>query len=280
MPAAAIVAPLALEAVGSAAGVSLAAGSIGAALGASETAIGGILGATSVADVVGGAVIGAGVGAASSAVQGGDIGQGFLVGAITGGVGSAVSGAIGTALNEPVVGAYGPELKATLADSTTLGAAAQRGLTGAITGGLGAGLTGGDIGRGALVGGLGGGLTGALSEGLGLSGTESKLLGGGINYALSQAFAPGTKSSTYIAPSATAASAQPTISGQTSTQATSTAPLGGALLASPTLGYTPGSSFLGGTDSQKPAQNVWNQASLKEGAQVGPGSDGSQAQSS
>jgi hypothetical protein len=52
------------------------------------------------------------------------------------------------------------------------------------------------------------------------------------------------------------------------------------LLASPTLGYTPGSSFLGGSDSQKPAQNVWNQASLKSGAQVGPGSDGSQAQSS
>jgi hypothetical protein len=274
MPAVGIVAAVALAEAG------VTATAVGGALLGAEAASAAIIGSTTVGQVVGGAIIGAGTGALSAAVQGGDIGQGMLVGGITGGVGSAVSGAIGTMLEDATVGVYGPELKPTLGGSTALGSALQKGITGAVTGGLGAGLTGGDIGKGILLGGVGGGLTGGLSEGLGLSGTESKILGGALSYGLGQAFAPDapTRNAVAASPGATTYS-QPTITGKTAATQ-STAPLGGALLASPTLGYTPGSSFLGGTDSSKPSQNVWNQASLKEGAQVGPGSDGSQAQSS
>ena len=92
-----------------------------------------------------------------------------------------------------------------------------------------------------------------------------------LSYGLGQAFAP--DAATRAAVSGVAATpTSPTVSGQVSGATPST--LGGALLASPTLGYTPGSSFLGGSDKDKPAQNVWNQASLKEGAPVGPSSDG------
>jgi len=274
MPAVAIVAAIGLGELG------ITAGAVGSALLGAEAASAAIIGTTTVGQVVGGAIIGAGTGALSAAVQGGDIGQGMLVGGLTGGVGSVVSGSLGAMLEDAAVGVYGPELKPTFAGSTALGSALQKGVTGAVTGGLGAGLTGGDIGKGILLGGLGGGLTGGLSEGLGLGGTESKLLGGAISYGLGQAFAPDAPTRR-----ATAASVgpttytQPTISGKTAATQ-STAPIGGALLASPTLGYTPGSSFLGGTDSQKPAQNVWNVASLKEGAPVGPSSDGTQTQSS
>ena len=269
MPAAALIVP-ALEFVATEAGVLAAgetlAGTVGAALGAS-TAAGSVLGVTTVANVVGGAVIGAGVGAATSAIQGGDIGQGFLLGGITGGAGPVISGAASSLV--------GPEV----AGSTTLAKGLSGALSGAGKGALGAALQGGDVGMAALTGGLGGGITGAATEGLGLGKFESGLLGGGVNYALGQAFAPDALTRRAISASPVTPTTSPTITGQTSTTQSS-APIGGALLASPTLGYTPGSSFLGGTDSSKPSQNVWNQASLKEGAQVGPGSDGSQAQSS
>lgn len=269
MPAAALVVP-ALEFAATEAGVLAAgetlAGTVGAALGAS-TAAGSVLGVTTVANVVGGAVIGAGVGAATSAIQGGDIGQGFLLGGITGGAGPVISGAASSIV--------GPEV----AGSTTLAKGISGALSGAGKGALSAALSGGDVGQAALVGGLGGGLTSAATEGLGLGKTESALLGGGLNYALGQAFAPDAPTRRATAASVGPTTYSPTVSGKTATQ-TSTAPLGGALLASPTLGYTPGSTFLGGSDKDKPAQNVWNQASLKEGAQVGPGSDGSQEQSS
>jgi len=154
-----------------------------------------------------------------------------------------------------------------------------KGLGGAASGAAGAALTGGDPLRAGLLGGATGFVTGYAKPTFGLSNMESQALGGALSYGLGQAFAPDTATKNAVTASPGASTYSPTVSGKTATQ-TSTAPLGGALLASPTLGYTPGSSFLGGTDSSKPSQNVWNQASLKEGAQVGPGSDGSQAQSS
>jgi hypothetical protein len=239
-------------------------------------AVEGVVGAGIIADVATGAIIGAGSGAISSAVQGGDIAEGALVGAVTRGVGAGVSDVVGQALGG-TASATGGVTGATVGGSETLGGALQKGISGAVSGGLGAGLRGGDIGQGILTGGLSGAVSGAAQPNFGAD--VSKVLGGATSALLGQAFAPSAPSQKTYAPSL-AAAAQPTIAGQTTSTTASTAPLGGALLASPTLGYTPGSSFLGGTDSSKPSQNVWNQASLKEGAQVGPSSDGSQAQSS
>ena len=263
MPAAALIVP-ALSFAAEATGFIAAGETLGGVIGAGI--LGGtggtIIGATTVADVVGGAILGAGVGAATSAIQGGDIGKGFLTGFITGGAGPVISGAASSLV--------GPEV----AGSATLAKGLSGALAGAGKGALSAGLSGGDIGQAALLGGLGGGISSAATQGLGLGKFESAALGGGLNYLLGQAFAPDT--ATRAAVSGTAGPApykEPTITGKVSTQQ-STAPLGGALLASPTLGYTPGSTFLGGSDKDKPAQNVWNQASLKEGAPVGPSSDG------
>jgi len=245
-----------------------------AAIGA---AVEGIVGAGIIADVATGAIIGAGSGAISSAVQGGDIAQGALVGGITGGVGAGVTSAVSGALSTPGVGQYGPQL-ATGSPGLDYGIA--KGLGGAASGAAGAALTGGDPLRAGLLGGATGFVTGYAKPTFGLSNLESQALGGALSFGLGQAFAPdtATKRATTSSVGPTTYT-QPTITGQAPTTG-STAPLGGALLASPTLGYTPGSSFLGGSDKEKPSQNVWNQASLKEGAQVGPGSDGSQAESS
>jgi hypothetical protein len=260
MPAAAVVVAAVVEFSGAAA-------VIGAA-------VEGVVGAGIIADVATGAIIGAGSGAISSAVQGGDIAQGALVGAVTQGVGAGVSNVLGGVLSLPGAGGYGPQLAT---GSAGLDYGIAKGLGGLASGAAGAALTGGDPLRAGLLGGVTGLVTGYAKPTFGLSNMESSALGGALSYGLGQAFAPdtATKNAVTASPGATTYS-QPTITGKTSTQ-TSTAPLGGALLASPTLGYTPGSSFLGGTDSSKPSQNVWNQASLKEGAQVGPSSDGSQS---
>jgi hypothetical protein len=226
-----------------------------------------IVGETTVGQVIGGAVVGAGLNGLKSAATGGDFLEGALIGGITGGAGPVISGAASDIVGNEIAG------------STTLAKGLAGALGGAGKGVLGSALSGGDPLRGALIGGLGGGITGAATEGFGLDKTQSALLGGGLNLALGQAFAPDAPTRTATAASVGPTTYSPTVTGQAPTQ-TSTATLGGALLASPTLGYTPGSSFLGGTDSSKPSQNVWNQASLKEGAQVGPGSDGSQAESS
>lgn len=267
MPAAGIVVAFGLSELGATAAIS------GALIEAGASAI--------VADVATGAIIGAGSGAISSAVQGGDIAKGMLIGAITGGVGAGVSGALTQTLGGDTLsaGLQGPVRAPEFAGSQALGSGIVKGVTGAVTGGLGSALGGGDPLRGALLGGASGFGSGYLSSELGLGKVGSSLLGGALSYGLGQAFAPDAPTRNAVAASPGATTYSPTVSGKTAPQA-STAPLGGALLASPTLGYTPGSSFLGGTDSQKPAQNVWNVASLKEGAPVGPSSDGTQTQSS
>lgn len=261
MPAIALV----VAAVASSAGIT-------AAIGA---AVAEVIGAGIVADVVTGTIIGAGTGAVSSAIQGGDIAEGALIGGVTGGVGAGLTSGISGAMSTPGPGQYGPQL---FTGSPGMDYGLAKGLSGVVTGALGSGLRGGDPLTGSLTSGLSGFVSGATQPSLGSD--TSRLLGGATSMALGQAFAPDAPTrravSSTIGPTTYN---QPTITGKTATTQ-STAPLGGALLASPTLGYTPGSSFLGGTDSQKPAQNVWNQASLKEGAPVGPSSDGTQTQSS
>ena len=232
-----------------------------------------------VADVVTGAIIGAGSGAIGSAIQGGDIAQGALIGAVTGGVGAGVSSSVTQALGGDTLsaGLQGPVRAAEFAGSPALGAGIVKGVTGLTAGALGSALGGGDPLRGALLGGASGFGSGYLSSELGLGKTGSAALGGALSYGLGQAFAPDAPTRNAVAASPGAQTYSPTVSGKTA-QTQSTAPIGGALIASPTLGYTPGSVFLGGSDKEKPAQNVWNVASLKEGAPVGPSTSDASSQ--
>lgn len=266
MPAAAAIVAFVASEVGVTAAIS------GALIEAGATAI--------VADVATGAIIGAGSGAIGAAVQGGDIAQGALIGGITGGIGAGVSSSVTQALGGDTLsaGLQGPVRAAEFAGSPALGAGIVKGVTGLTTGALGSALGGGDPLRGALLGGASGFGSGYLSSELGLGKMGSAALGGALSYGLGQAFAPDAPTRNAVAASPGAQTYSPTVSGKTSQQVSSTAPIGGALLASPTLGYTPGSAFLGGSDKEKPAQNVWNVASLKEGAPVGPSTSDASSQ--
>ena len=225
------------------------------------------LGASAVVASVGtGAIIGAGSGALSSAIQGGDIAKGALIGGITGGVGAGVSDVVGGALSSPGVGEYGPQLAT---GSTALDAGILKGVTGAVTGGLGAGLSGGDPLRGALLGGVTGGISGAAGQALGLGSTGTSALGGALGFGLSAAFPQDQKAQTRGVSAQTPY--QPTASGKTTSQALGTgAPMGSALSIAPGMGYSPSSTVFGASESDKPKSNVWNVESLKGGAEVGP----------
>lgn len=253
----------AVSAVASYTGVAAA---VGTAILGVEAAATIVIGETTLGAIVGGAVVGAGLNGLKAAATGGDFLEGALIGAVTGAAGPVISGAASEFV--------GPEL----AGSATLAKGVSGALAGAGKGLLGSALSGGDPLRGALIGGLGGGITGAATEGLGLDRTTSALLGGGVNFALGQAFAPDAPTRRAVTSTVGPTTYSPTISGKTAPQVSSTAPIGGALIASPTLGYTPGSAFLGGSDKEKPAQNVWNVASLKEGAPVGPSTSDASSQ--
>lgn len=106
-----------------------------------------LLGSTTAASILGGALTGAGGGALLGAVTGGNIGQDALLGAFGGG---AISG-------------LGPLVGETLG----VGATTANALVGAGAGALGSAATG----KNALAGALGGGLSGVLAGTLGGSGT-------------------------------------------------------------------------------------------------------------
>ena len=263
MPAVPLVAGFALAQVG------ITAASVGTALLGAEVAGTAILGATTVGSVVGGTVLGAGIGAASAAIQGGDIAQGALFGGITGGVGAAVSGAVGGALGADAPlpeGMQGPIRGATLADSAALGAGAVKGISGAVTGALGSALGGGDPLRGALLGGATGGISGAAGQALGLGPTGTSALGGALGFGLSSAFP--TSKETQRSGISAQTPYQPTVSAPKTPG--SSAALGNALSIAPGMGYTPSSTVIGSSESDKPKSNVWNVESLKGGAEVGP----------
>ena len=224
-----------------------------------------------VASVGSGVIVGAGTGAITSAIQGGDIAKGALIGGITQGVGAGVSNVIGGALSLPGVGEYGPQLAT---GSPALDAGILKGVTGAVTGGLGAGLSGGDPLRGALLGGATGGISGAAGQALGLGPMGTSALGGALGFGLSAAF-PTSKETQRSGISAQTPSG---ISAQTPYQPTVSAPkaagssaaLGNALSIAPGMGYSPSSTVFGASESDKPKSNVWNVESLKGGAEVGP----------
>jgi len=219
-----------------------------------------------VASVGSGVIVGAGTGAITSAIQGGDIAKGALIGGITQGVGAGVSNVIGGALSLPGVGEYGPQLAT---GSPALDAGIQQGLTGAVTGGLRAGLSGGDPLRGALLGGVTGGISGAAGQALGLGSMGTSALGGALGFGLSAAFPADQKAQTRGVSAQTPF--QPTATGKTTSQALGTgAPMGSALSIAPGMGYSPSSTVFGSGESDKPKSNVWNVESLKGGAEVGP----------
>jgi hypothetical protein len=216
-----------------------------------------------VASVGSGVIVGAGTGAITSAIQGGDIAKGALIGGITQGVGAGVSNVIGGALSLPGVGEYGPQLAT---GSPALDAGILKGVTGAVTGGLGAGLSGGDPLRGALLGGATGGISGAAGQALGLGPMGTSALGGALGFGLSAAFP--TSKETQRAGVSAQTPYQPTVSAPKA--AGSSAALGNALSIAPGMGYTPSSTVFGSSESDKPKSNVWNVESLKGGAEVGP----------
>ena len=223
-----------------------------------------------VASIGSGVIVGAGTGAITSAIQGGDIAQGALIGGITQGVGAGVSNIIGGALSLPGVGEYGPQLAT---GSAALDAGIQKGITGAVTGGLGAALGGGDPLRGALLGGAAGGISAAAGQALGLGSTGTSALGGALGFGLSAAFpsekqaqTKGVSAQTPFQPTAPSKA-----TGLTTNQILgSNAPMGSALSISPGMGYSPSSAVFGASESDKPKSDVWNVESLKGGAEVGP----------
>lgn len=230
------------------------------------------LGASAVVASIGtGAIIGAGTGALSSAIQGGDIAKGALIGGLTGGVGAGVTAGLTDALGGSVgIQPGSPGYVApTLGGSGTLAAGAIRGISGATTGALGSALGGGDPLRGALLGGATGGISGAAGQALGLGPTGTSALGGALGFGLSAAFPAEQKAQTRGVSAQTPY--QPTTSGKTTSQALGTgAPMGSALSIAPGMGYTPSSTVFGSGESDKPKSNVWNVESLKGGAEVGP----------
>jgi len=216
-----------------------------------------------VASVGSGVIVGAGTGAITSAIQGGDIAKGALIGGITGGVGAGVSNVIGGALSSPGVGEYGPQIAT---GSPALDAGILKGVTGAVTGGLRAGLSGGDPLRGALLGGATGGISEAAGQALGLGPMGTSALGGALGFGLSAAFP--TSKETQRSGISAQTPYQPTISGKSAPGGS--AALGSALSIAPGMGYSPSSTVFGSGESDKPKSNVWNVESLKGGAEVGP----------
>ena len=270
MPAAALIlpaleffAPEAVAAVTGAIGAGVAS-TIGAGV-ASTT----ILGATTVADIATGAIIGAGTSAATAAIQGGDIGKAALTGAVSGGVGTGVSSAVSKALGASTplpTGAQGPSAPATVGGSAALGSgvvgSAGQGagaLAGALAGGapLSTALQSGL--RGAELGGISGLAKGLAQYDLGTSPKEASAIGSAASQAASYALpsVSGGSRPSYTPP------VQPGLSLQgPATQAPSPT-LGQSLSIAPSLGYSPTGSVFGSSDAEGKKSNVWNVGSLR-----------------
>ena len=273
MPAAAIVLPV-LEFVAPSAFAAITApiaGAVGSALGAgvAGTTLAGatglsILGATTVADVATGAILGAGMSAAQAAIQGGDVGKAAIAGAVGGGVAPVIGGTLGQALNigEPLQGTIGPTLP------TGTQAATQRGLTNLASGtlaGVAVGQRPEDAFKTAIPSAVGGALSGAAQYGLGIDSGTSKLLGkAGSEITRYATTSPPSYQTYQPTSSLRAASEGPTLTGGRSVAGSPSATLGQSLSIAPTLGYSPGGTVFGsGGEGDTPKQRVWNVASLR-----------------
>tara|TARA_R110000868_G_scaffold42547_1_gene143791 strand:+ start:204 stop:1148 length:945 start_codon:yes stop_codon:yes gene_type:complete len=130
----------------------------GGALGVGAAATAGSLGAAAGGALAGAATasaLGSGVGALSAAVQGQDVGEGALMGAVSGVATAGVGAGLG-AVAAPAVTGLGQ-----VAQGAAIGGAA-----GAAGGAAGAAAGGKDVGMGALVGGAGGAVSGGAFKAL------------------------------------------------------------------------------------------------------------------
>ena len=232
-----------------------------------------ILGATTVADVTTGAIVGSGTAAAQAAIQGGDIVKAAEYGAVAGATAPVVSGVLNEALGggkptytDPTTGttsvAQGPPAPPSALDSTTLGGALVGGLTPLISGTLGGVAVGQrpeDAFKANLPAAAGGALSGGAMYGLNLDQPTAAAVGNTatqlINYATTQ---PRSVRS-YTTPSGTP-SAQPSLNLQGPLPSPT---LGQSLSIAPTLGYTPSGSVFGSSDAEGKKSNVWNVGSLR-----------------
>jgi hypothetical protein len=275
MPAAAVILPLGEMIFGDA----IATAVTGTLASAGITLASGTLGAIET-----GAIIGAGEGAVNAAVTGGDIAKGALTGGVGGGVGAGVSSEVTKALGSTDYGGYSgipttttntvnPLMPATVAGSPELGSAAVRAagqgagsFAGALAGGvplssaLQAGL------RGAEIGGISGLASGLARYDFGTSpgdaATIGSLAGQVAGYALP------TGSSSVSAPSYTSSTGTSSPQSNLPQQsllltAAPSATLGQSLSIAPSLGYTPGGSVFGSSDTEGKKSNVWNVGSLR-----------------
>jgi hypothetical protein len=254
MPAAAIVLPLAETVFGGAIS-----SFVGSTLASAGILAGGTLGAIET-----GAIIGAGEGAVNAAVSGGDIAKGALTGGVGGGVGAGVGAQVSSALAEPSANVYGP-VQPNVGGSAALGSgatgAASQGagsFAGALAGGaplstaLQAGL------RGVELGGISGLASGTAKE-LGVSSRDAGTIGSAASQLASYALpsVSGGSAPSYTPP------VQPGLSLQgPATQAPSPT-LGQSLSIAPSLGYSPGGSVFGSSDTEGKKSNVWNVGSLR-----------------
>jgi len=252
MPAAAIVLPLAETVFG---------GAISSFVG-STLASAGILAEGTLGAIETGAIIGAGEGAVNAAVSGGDIAKGALTGGVGGGVGAGVGAQVSSALAEPSANVYGP-VQPNVGGSAALGSgatgAASQGagsFAGALAGGaplttaLQAGL------RGVELGGISGLASGFAKE-AGIPASESKTIGTAASQLASYALpsvSGGSSTPTYTPPVQPGLSLQGPLPSPT---------LGQSLSIAPSLGYTPGGSVFGSSDSEGKKSNVWNVGSLR-----------------
>ena len=223
-----------------------------------------ILGATTVADVATGSIIGAGKAAATAYVQGGDVLKAAEAGAVGGAVSPVVSGVLNQLFN---VGAPTDQIGPQQPTGT------QGAITGAVTplvSGTAAGVATGQTPEAAfkssIPAAISGGLSDAARYGLGLDkgtagaiGQFGSAVGQLASYAL-PSVSGGSATPSYTTP------VQPSLNlqgPQSATVAGPSATLGQSLSIAPTLGYTPTGSVFGSSDAEGKKSNVWNVGSLR-----------------
>ena len=256
MPAAAVILPLGEMIFGDA----IASAVTGTLASAGITLASGTLGAIET-----GAIIGAGEGAVNAAVSGGDIAKGAFMGGVGGGVGAGVGSEVSSALSGPSGSTIGP-MQPNIGGIRELGSAAVQGASSG-AGSLAASLAGGSSLSSALQSGLRSGALGAiggLASGvakydLGTSPSDASTIGAATKqlagYALPSATTSGGTTQ-YMAP-------QTSLNLQGPTTAAPSATLGQSLSIAPSLGYTPGGTVFGSSDTDSKKSNVWNVGSLR-----------------
>lgn len=235
-----------------------------------------ILGSTTVADVATGAVIGSGTAAAKAYASGGDVLKAAEAGAISGATSPLISGTVGEVLN---IGAptdeVGPQ------QPSALQSALQRGIStvgSSVLGGVAVGQRPEDAFKAAIPSGIGAATSGALQYGLGLQPSTAQALGQGVSAVsqfLTQPQGQQFPSASVYDISTPAAQQAPSTTGAVPTSSPQTVGGGGLTLTAPsstlaqslsiapTLGYTPGGSVFGSSDTEGKKSNVWNVGSLR-----------------